>query len=202
MQIIRFSLFVLLGFSMSFSAGNVLAKSIQGKEKFPDKKNAKTFNVNGVPFFIDLKFSASVRGDDTLKCGVYLFKLKCAADAPCDLERISLNECVTDKEGITSFSPKVDQWNTWSKFLDVKQLSNNQLELVAYQAFERLLPAKIILSFNTEKPYFKILKSFEASDFIDGLLWPNISTRIEYVPIQGDQMKQLDCPVFLPGIRP
>lgn len=191
-------LFMYTGMVMSKS---MAPKSKHDKEQILDKPSVKTLNVNGVPFYIDLVITASVRGDEKLEHGIYLFKLKCSSDASCSLERFSLNECAANKNGITSFTPKVDTWESWSSFLEVKQLSNNELELVVFQAFERLLPAKIILTFDPAEPPFKKLKSFEGSGFIDARLWPDTNTRLEYTALHGDQSKQLDCPVFLPGIN-
>lgn len=139
--------FLLLAICTSFSicSVDVAAKSIYDKERASDRPRSKVFNVKGVPFNIDLAVTAFVRGDEELKQGIYLFKLKCSSDASCGLERFSLNECATDKDGMISFMPRVDHWNS-PAFLEATQLSNTKLELVVYQAFEHLMPAKIVLT--------------------------------------------------------
>lgn len=164
------------------------------------KSRPKQFNVNGVPFRVDLEVAASVRGDVKLEHGVYLFRVNCSTES-CSLERISLNECVQDKIGRSSFTPKVDYWASWAGFLEANQLSDNVLELVIFQGTHHQLPAKMILTFVPGTPPFKQLKSFETSGFIDFRLFPDIDAHIDYVPLYGNQWKQLDCPVFLPGIK-
>lgn len=192
-------LFVIVSITLLMSIGIVNARSLPDENQAIKKSSSTTSYVNGVPFSIDLTVTASVQGDEQLEQGIYVFKLKCAANS-CGLERFSLNECTT-KNGVTSFIPKVDSWNSWSGFLEAKQLSNTQLELVVFQAFEHLLPARIILTFDPKELPFKKLTSFEGSGFIDGRLWPDINTRIGYTGLHGDRNKLLDCPVFLPGIN-
>ena len=164
------------------------------------KYRPKQFTVNGVPFRVDLEVAASVRDDVKLEHGIYLFRINCAAES-CSLERISLNECLKDKKGMSSFTPKVDDWSSWAGFLEANQLSDNVLELVIFQGTHHQLPAKMILTFIPDTPPFKQLKSFETSGFIDLRLFPDIDAHIDYVPLYGNQWKQLDCPVFLPGIK-
>jgi hypothetical protein len=50
------------------------------------------------------------------------------------------------------------------------------------------------------------LKTFEATGFIDTnqsleSFYANFDKRIEYVPVKGKILKNLDCPIFLPGIN-
>lgn len=149
---------------------------------------------------IRIEVGTSVRDDAKLEHGIYLFNINCVALDSCSLQRISLNECVQDKKGISSFTPKVYEWASWAGFLEAN-LSGNVLELMVFQGTHHQLPAKVVLTFDSLDPSFAQLKSFKASGFVDFRVWPEIDTRIEYVPLQSDRLKQLDCPVFLPGIH-
>jgi uncharacterized protein YjbI with pentapeptide repeats len=168
------------------------------KFTFAELQPNKTQNVKGINRPIDIEVAASIYDNAQLEHGIYLFKVHCALDS-CSLERLSLNECVHDKEGKSSFKPSVYTWASWAGFLEAS-FSNNVLELVVFQGTHHQLPAKMILNLDFSNTHSVQLKSFNATGFIDFRKWPDTDTRIEYVPLQGDPFKQLDCPVFLPGI--
>jgi hypothetical protein len=162
----------------------------------------KTLAVNGVPYYVDSEIAVGALGDELLAHGIYLFHLRCSSDLYCSLDRILLNECVRTKNGDVNFIPRVDNWSTSpGGRLDVKQVPNNELALIVYQAFGNQLPAKISLTFDTKGPAFRRLIGFKRTGFIDGRLRPDITTRVEYMPVQGDRKKTLDCPVFLHGLN-
>ena len=155
--------------------------------------------VNGIHSPIQVEVATSRLDDVKLEHGIYIFKIYCALDT-CSVERMSLNECVQDKNGKLSFTPKTYSWTSQAGFLEAS-LSGNILEVIVFQATHHQLPAKILLTFDSITSVAPQLKSFKASGFIDSRLWPDTNSRFEYVPIEGDQWKQLDCPVFLPGIK-
>lgn len=161
-----------------------------------------TLNVNGVPYSIDVEIAAGAAGDDTLAKGAYVFRFKCSADLFCSLERITLNECESGVSNEPAFSARTDSWVTSSGLLAVKQLSNSEIEMTVYQAFGNQLPAKVTIGFASEGVPFKKLTSFKTAGFIDLRLWPNTKTGIEYVPLQRDRRKILNCPVLLRGLNP
>lgn len=165
------------------------------------KSEIKKISSEGIHPPIRIEVATTVRGDVKLEHGIFLFKIYCALDN-CSLERISLNECVQDKKGISSFTPKTDYWNSWSKTLE-SSFSGNVLELLLFHTVNHNFPppAKVTLTFAPPlSPPFQ-LNYFKAREFIDVRAWPDTDTRIEYAPLQSDQLKQLDCPVFLPGIH-
>jgi len=175
-----------------------LAMLFYSKFTFSELQPNWTQNVKGIYRPIDIEVAASILDNAKLEHGIYLFKVHCALDS-CSLERLSLNECVKDKEGKSSFKPSVYTWVSWAGFLEAT-LSNNVLELVVFQGTHHQLPAKMILNLDFSNARLVQLKSFKATGFIDFRKWPDTDTRIEYVSLQGDQFKQLDCPIFLPGI--
>lgn len=155
--------------------------------------------VRGILRPIQIVIAASNKDDDKLERGMYLFKIHCALDS-CSVERISLNECVSDKNGTLSFVPAVYTWVSWAGFLEAN-LNNNALELTIFQGTHHQLPAKIELELDFSNTQSVQVKSFKATGFIDLKKWPDTENRIEYVPLIGNQTKQLSCPVFLPGIK-
>ena len=163
------------------------------------KSEFKQIKDTGIRVPIKIEIATSLSGDESLKQGIFLFKVHCAL-GHCFLERLSLNECLQDKKGKFSFTPKLYSWTSQAGFLEAN-LSGNVLELDIFQAAHRQLPAKMILTFYSTNPPHTKLKSFKAIGFIDFLKWPDTDTRIEYIPLHGDQLKELDCPIFLPGIN-
>jgi hypothetical protein len=158
--------------------------------------------ANRIASSLDVTFSAGAAGDESLAHGVYVFRLKCSADLSCGFERLTLNECAPSKDRAATFSPRADYWSTASDLLAVKRIANDKIELTVYQAFGRKLPATVTLTFAAEQPPFKTLTDFKTAGFIDMRFWPDIGTRIEYVPVRHDRAKVLDCPVSLRGLTP
>lgn len=148
---------------------------------------------------IHVEVATTIRDGAKYENGIYLFKIDCALEN-CAVERISLNECVRNSGGQLSFSTKTYSWASWAGFLDFK-LSSNKLELMVFQGTHRQLPAHVTLTFSAKPSPFTQLQSFKATGFIDFALWPEKNNLIEYIPIEGDQFKDLSCPVFLPGIH-
>lgn len=159
----------------------------------------KKMSVQGISSPIQIAIATSVLGDTKFEHGIYLFKIHCALDS-CSLERLSLNECTADKEGKSSFKPSVYTWSSEAGFLEAT-LVDNVLELIVFQGTHHQLPAKMNLSLDFSTPRSVQLKSLKATGFIDFNKWPDTETRIEYIPLVGEQYKQLDCPVLLPGIK-
>jgi hypothetical protein len=174
--------------------GVILAYSSLSYAKLPPKKA-----VNGVYSPIQIEVAATVRSNSKFDGGIYLFKVHCALDR-CSVERLSLNECTQNSKGQFSFIPKTYLWASWAGFLEAN-LTGNVLELVIFQGTHRQLPANITITFATQGSPFTQVKAFKATGFIDFAVWPEKDNRIEYIPIEGDQLKQLTCPVFLPGIH-
>jgi hypothetical protein len=162
------------------------------------KQQPKQMTINGIRGPIHVEIAASIKGDVKLERGIYLFKIYCALES-CNIERISINECIQIKNGTSSFRPRVDIWSSWAGFLEAN-LSGNVLELTVFQGTHHQLPAKVLLTFDRFDQGFMRLISFKASGFINLGAWPDIENRIEYAPLYGDQLKKLDCPVFLPGL--
>jgi hypothetical protein len=161
-----------------------------------------TLAVKGVPYYIDTEIAAGIDGDESLARGIYTFHFKCASDLTCQLDVVALNECdKKDKSEESHFSPRGFSWNTSSGILEVKQLSDSQVELTVYQASWKKLPAKILLTYDTKSIPFRQLKEFKGTGFIDRRSWPDLSKRVDYVPVQSDRTKKLDCPVFLHGMN-
>ena len=155
--------------------------------------------VNDVSLPIHVEVAATIRDFKKYGHGIYLFKIDCALDS-CSVERISLNECVRNANGQVSFKTKTYSWASWAGFLEVK-ITGNKLELMVFQGTHHQLPANITLTFSSLSPPFTQVKSFKATGFIDIAVWPEKTNFIDYIPIEGDQFKELDCPVFLPGIH-
>ncbi|WP_367025617.1 hypothetical protein ABZN20_13910 [Methylococcus sp. ANG] len=156
-------------------------------------------SVQNISIPIIIEVAATVSGALDSKHGVYLFKIHCALGA-CSLERISLNECMPNKEGKLYFVPKTYIWTSQAGFLKA-ELSKNVLELTVFQATHHQLPARVVVVFDVSDPPFTKLKSFEAGGFIDFMKWPDTDMRIQYTALPHDQLRQLDCPIFLPGIN-
>lgn len=168
----------------------------------PGVTNRKTLHVDGVSYSLDVETAAGAAGDDSLAHGVYVFRLKCSADISCSLERITLNECTTAETSEPAFAPKVDSWSTWSGQLAVRQMGAHEIELTVYQALGKKLPAKVTVNFASGQSHpFKAVMGFKTSGFIDLRFWPDTTRHIEYVPIQHDLKKVLDCPVALHGLQ-
>lgn len=153
--------------------------------------------VRGIERPISLTIAASNKDDDKLDHGIYIFRIHCASDS-CSLERISMNECVNDKNGSLSFTPTVDSWVSWAGSLEAN-LNDNVLELDVFERTPHLSPAKMKLELDFSNAQSVQIKSFKATGFFNSKKWPG-TDKVEYVPLTGDQTKQLNCPVFLPGI--
>ncbi|WP_150050491.1 hypothetical protein [Methylomonas rhizoryzae] len=165
---------------------------------FAESNSKSKKRVRGIHKPIQLVIAASNKDDDNLERGIYFFKIHCALES-CSVERISLNECANDKNGNLSFTPAVYTWASWAGFLEA-DLNGNVLDLTIFQGTHRQLPAKMELELDFSNAQAVQLKSFKATGFIDFKKWPDTDNWIEYVPLKGDQTKQLNCPVFLPGI--
>ena len=167
-----------------------------------DASRPKTLQVDGVSYSLDIEIAAGAAGDKTLADGVYLFHLKCSADISCELERTTLNECTKTREGAPAFLPRLASWVTWTSQLEVRQIASHEIELTVYQAFGKKLPAKMLLTFVAGKsPPFEELTGLRTTGFIDLRFWPDLDKKIEYVPVQNDRAKVLDCPVSLRGLK-
>lgn len=162
------------------------------------KTNAEN-HVRGIQRPILLTIAASSKNDDNFERGVFLFKIHCVLES-CSLERISFNECVEDKNGSPSFTPRVDTWASWAGFLEA-DLKGNFLGLTIFQATHHTFPAKVELELDFSNAKFVQAKSFKATGFLDSNKWPETGGVIEYVPVVGNQTRKLNCPVFLPGIK-
>ena len=198
-----------LAFMLMFAKSSVGATQLEP----PTGKDAKTASevtigtrqgtlaVNGVLYYIDTEIATGELGDERFAHGIFLFHLKCASDLACQLDLISLNECENTKNAHTSFTPRLGSWDTSSGLLEARQLSNSQFELVVYQASGNKLPAKIILTFATKGRPFQKLTGFKGTGFVNHHLWPNVNEPVDYVPVQRDRTKLLDCPVLLHGLN-
>jgi hypothetical protein len=160
---------------------------------------AKVAAADRLSTYVDIQFAAGAAGDETLAHGVYLFRLKCAADLSCGFEKLTLNECGLRDAAAATFSPRAEEWSTSRDSLTVRRTASNRIELTVYQALGRKLPATAVLTFAAEPPW-RQLTDFATSGFIHGRLWPDINAHIDYVPIKHDRVKMLDCPVALPGL--
>jgi hypothetical protein len=161
-----------------------------------------TLAVKGVPYYIDTEIGTGIQGDESLALGIYMFHLKCASDLTCQLDLIALNECdKKDKNEEAHFIPRGFSWNTSSGLLEVRQLSDYQVELVVYQAAWKKLPAKIILTYDSKSTPFRHLTNFKGIGFIDRRYWPDVTKHVDYIAVQFDRTKNVDCPVFLRGLN-
>jgi hypothetical protein len=147
---------------------------------------------------LDITIATGAAGDDDLAQGLYIFHLKCSGS--CDLDRITLNQCSKSKHGETTFVPRVDEWSTTTNRMTAAQVSDSQIRLTVYQAFEHQLPAQMTLTFNSSGPPFTNLVDLKTTGFLDLREFPKLR-EIEYVPISDDRVKALNCPVFLPGLK-
>lgn len=191
--------YILYGCSLQ----NIFHGGIESKDAIHPKNNAyqEVFSLHGVPFGIDVSVAASLRGDKDLSHGIYLYRINCR-DIFCSVDLTVINECYKNKKGMTGFSPKHFQWADFNNNLEVSRLSDTVIEITIFQAAGKKLPAKIVLGVFDEKepPYFKRIKSFSVSGFVDLKAFPSKLSFLDQEAIIGDQLKQLDCPVFLPGI--
>jgi hypothetical protein len=152
-------------------------------------------------FAIKLEIAAGAAGDESLSRGVYLFRVW-GDEVFMELQRITLNQCSASPNQEMSFSPTVDSWNTTAPLkLDAVKLSDTQIQLTAYQAFEHQLPAKMTLTFDSRGAPFTKLVGLQTTGFIDGRYFPAELKVIDYVPIEADRLKTLDCPVLLHGLH-
>ena len=190
---------ILLGLATLLAACPCLtqAKVVGGSASPSENTGARKTKAPSAPT-IDLVIAAGEAGDESLSRGVYLFHLKCAGS--CDLERTSLNECTN--KGDAKFVPRVAEYSSSMGNMEIKAVSHNTLELVVYQAFEHLLPATLTFTFDPAGPPFEKLTAFKTSGFRDFRDWPkNFDKVVEFVPVETDRVKALDCPVFLPGLN-
>lgn len=159
------------------------------------------FIVHGVQSRVDVKVASSLRGDKKLEKEIYFYDISCTPMS-CVLKWLELNGCAKNEAGLIGFSPRYTMWTSFSNTLEVKQLSDTVIEIVVFQAVGHKSPAKITLNFFDESapPYLKRLKSFDAIGFVDAKKFLSDSPVIDQVAISGDRLKQLDCPLFLPGI--
>lgn len=153
-------------------------------------------------FFIwNLQFAAAAADDKDLSKGIYLFQVW-GGDTFIELQRITLNECSNAKDQQLSFFPRVDVWSTTSpRRLKAVRVSANQVKLSLYQASDQGLPATMTLTFDPNSRPFTKLTELATHGFINLKYFPQEIRYIEYVPVETDQLKALDCPVYLHGLR-
>jgi hypothetical protein len=157
--------------------------------------------VSGKFFIWNLQFAAGAADDESLSRGVYLFQVW-GDQRFLELQRITLNECSKPGNEEARFVPRVDSWNTNAPLkLDARKISDTELEMTVYQAFGHGLPAKMTLTFDTQGPPFGKLVGIKTSGFIDYRYFPAQLKPIEFVSIETDRLKTLNCPVFLHGLR-
>jgi hypothetical protein len=154
-------------------------------------------------FFIwNLQFAAAAAGDKDLSHGIYLFRVW-GGDDFLELQRITLNECSNAVGQQPSFSPYVDVWSTTSpRKLKAVKTSANQIELSLYQASDQGLPATMTLTFDPNSRPFTKLTELKTHGFVSVPDFPREITYIDYVPVETDRLKSLDCPVYLRGLSP
>jgi hypothetical protein len=154
-------------------------------------------------FFIwNLQFAAAAADDKDLSHGIYLFRVW-GGDTFLELQRITLNECSNAEGQQPSFSPYVDVWSTTSpRRLKAVKISANQIELSLYQASDQGLPATMTLTFDPNSRPFTKLIELKTHGFIIVSDFPRDITYIDYVPVETDQLKSLNCPVYLRGLSP
>ena len=150
---------------------------------------------------LKLEFAAGAADDESLSRGVYLFRVW-GNQLFLELQRITLNECSTPGNGEARFVPRVDTWETNSPLgLEAAKVSDTELEITVYQAFGHGLPAKMNLTFDAQGPPFSKLVRIKTSGFIEPRYFPAQLKPIEFVPIETDRMKTLNCPVLLHGLH-
>jgi hypothetical protein len=165
----------------------------------PKAQDTRVIGI-ATPIIIEVSARAyTVEGKTKKEIGVDLFRIHCLRDG-CSVKRLSLNRCNVRNSGQPSFKPMIDEWATMSGFVQAK-LSNNVLQIDIFQASHHQLPAKITLSFDGMDKTFGKPISFEAVGFIDLTRLPDVIAGIEYQALKHDELKPLDCPVFLPGIH-
>lgn len=175
--------------------------AVQAAEE-PAPPQEQTLQVNGVSYSLEVEIAAGAAGDEALAHGVYLFRLKCSADLVCSFQRLTLNECTAAKDGTSTFTPRADLWTTSTGQLSVRQIGRNDVELTVYQAFGKKLPAKVLLTFASGPMHpFQELANLKTTGFIDLRAWPDINRTIDYIAVQKDQTKALDCPISLRGLK-
>lgn len=147
---------------------------------------------------IDVSIATSELGDKDLVRGIYIYHLKCAGS--CELNRITLNQCSAPENAESGFVPRVDYWSS-ARWIKAKQTASNRVELTIYQAFEHGLPAKMTWIFNSSGRPFTTLQELRTSGFIDYREFPKKIVPIEFVPVQADRLKTMDCPARLIGLH-
>jgi len=177
---------------------------VEKKDENSSKRNLhqEEFSLRGVPFGIDASVAASLRGDKDLSHGIYLYRINCR-DAFCSVTLSIMNECHQNNKGAVVFSPKYFQWSDVDNNLSVRRFSDTGLEISVFQAPGKKLPAKITLNFSDDSSvsYYKKLQSLSVSGLIDSKVFPSRLSFLDQEAINGDQLKQMDCPIFLPGIQ-
>jgi hypothetical protein len=151
-------------------------------------------------FIYKLEFAAAAADDKDLSRGIYLFQVW-GDDTFLELQRITLNQCSSVEGQQPSFSPRVDVWSTTSPMrLEATKVSDNQVELSLYQAFHHGLPATMTLTFDSNSKSFTKLTQLKTHGFIDLSYFPKEIRYIDYVPVETDRLKSLDCPLYLRGL--
>jgi hypothetical protein len=148
-----------------------------------------------------LEFAAGAADDESLSRGIYLFRVW-GDQLFLELQRITLNECSTPGNGEARFVPRVDTWETNSPLgLEAAKVSDTELEITVYQALGHGLPAKMNLTFDAQGPPFSKLVRIKTSGFIEPRYFPAQLKPIEFVPIETDRLKTLNCPILLHGLH-
>jgi hypothetical protein len=148
-----------------------------------------------------LEFAAGAADDASLSRGVYLFQVW-GDQLFLELQRITLNECSTPGNGEARFVPRANIWATNLPLgLEAVKVSDTELAITVYQAFGHGLPAKMNLTFDAQGTPFSKLVRIKTSGFIEPRYFPAQLKPIEFVPIEADRLKTLDCPVQLRGLH-
>ena len=148
-----------------------------------------------------LEFAAGAADDESLSRGVYFFRVW-GDQLFLGLQRITLNECSAPGNGEARFVPRVDTWETNSPLgLEAAKVSDTELEITVYQASGHGLPAKMNLTFDAQGPPFSKLVRVKTSGFVEPRYFPAQLKPIEFVPIETDRLKTLNCPVLLHGLH-
>jgi hypothetical protein len=162
-------------------------------------KNEFVKGITSPIIFKVAAYASVLDGQTKNDIGVDLFNINCYSDT-CYVTRLSLNHCEDGLNKNPNFRARVDEWASTGGSVHAK-LTNKTLELTVFQASSHQLPAKILVTFDDSDKFFEKPKSIKLNGFIDFLRYPNVDIFIEYEIVKVDELKQLNCPVFLPGLN-